>query len=81
MIITVEISMYPLQDNYVDLIKDFIDRLNQYDDLKITTSATATMVIGEYDHVMKSLGELIEWSYETHGKSVFIAKFLPGYDP
>lgn len=78
---TVELSMYPFQENYRDLIGDFIDQLNQYPDLTITTCATSTMIFAEYSLVMKALTELFQWSFETHGKAVFVAKFIPDYDP
>ena len=81
MMITVELTMYPLQDNYRELIKDFIARLRSEAGLKVTTGPTLSVIIGEYDRVMDSLKELIEWSHTEHGRAVFIAKFLPGYNP
>ena len=81
MIITVEISMYPLQENYKEMIKGFIERLHHYAGLRINTTATATTVIGEYEVVMRMFNEMVQWSYNTHGKSVFVTKFIPGYDP
>lgn len=78
--ITLEISMYPFQDGYRNLIADFIKKLNQYSDLNISTSATSTIVIGEYQHVMQTLTEMLKWSYEEHGKAVFVTKLIPGYD-
>ncbi len=81
MIVTVEISMYPLQENYKDLITAFIERLHTYAGLRINTTATATTVIGEYQAVMRMFSEMLEWSYTAHGKAVFVTKFIPGYDP
>ena len=81
MIITVEMSMYPFKENYRDLIGSFIEKLNQYADLKIATSATSTIIVGEYQHVMQTLTEMLEWSYQNHGKAVFVTKFIPGHEP
>lgn len=78
---TMEISMYPLQAEYRPLIKDFIERLNQEQDLDISTSHTATVVIGEYQRLMRLMTELMEWSCRTHGRAVFVTKFIPDYDP
>lgn len=78
---TMEISMYPLQSDYRPLIREFIDRLNQEQDLDISTSHTATLVIGEYQRLMRLLTELMEWSCRTHGRAVFVTKFIPDYDP
>lgn len=80
MLVTIEISMYPFQEGYRPLIGDFIEKLNQYSDLKISTSATSTIVIGEYQHVMQTLTEMLKWSFEKHGKAVFVTKIIPGYD-
>ncbi len=80
MIITTEISMYPFQEEYRPAIGDFIRKLNQYSDLNISTSATSTIVTGEFHYVMQTLTEMLQWSYEKHGKAVFVTKFIPGYD-
>lgn len=79
--ITIEISMYPLQENYRDLVTAFIERLHTYAGLRINTTATATTVTGEYRAVMQMFTEILEWSHDTHGKAVFVTKFIPGYDP
>ena len=78
---TVEISMYPFNADYKTLIKDFIMRLNAFDGLVVKTTATSTMVKGDYLILMDALKDLIAWSYQTHGRSVFVTKFIPGYDP
>lgn len=78
---TVEISMYPLHENYLNLIQSFIDKLQDYTDLRTTTGPTSTVIIGEYERVMACVTQILRWSYEEHGPSVFVAKFLPGYEP
>ena len=60
--------------------KDFIAQLNTREGLVIKTSATSTMVHGEYSLLMDSLKEMIAWSYQTHGRAVFVTKFIPGHD-
>ncbi|HTR00593.1 MAG TPA: YkoF family thiamine/hydroxymethylpyrimidine-binding protein [Candidatus Acidoferrum sp.] len=81
MMMTVEISMYPLQADYVSLILDFIAKLNTYPGLRVNTTATATTVTGDYAAVMNTLTEMFAWSHAKHGKAVFVTKFIPGYDP
>ncbi|MGI9472402.1 MAG: YkoF family thiamine/hydroxymethylpyrimidine-binding protein [Rubripirellula sp.] len=81
MVITVEISMYPFREEFRSLIKDFIRKLNEIDGLKIASGSTSTVIIGDYDLVMDTLKEMFRWSLETHGKAVFVTKFLPGYQP
>ena len=78
--ITVELSMYPFNEDYKTLIKDFILELNKKEGLQVDTSPTSTMIHGDYDVVMDSLKEMIAWSYATHGRQVFVAKFIPGHE-
>ena len=80
MILTVELSMYPLQEGYRDLVTDFIRELNTKPGLHCSTSATSTQIVGEYDVVMRVLTELFAWSNATQGRAVFVAKFIPDYD-
>ena len=82
MIMTLELSMYPLREDYKTPIQHFIDKLNaDWSDLRITTTATSTMVCGEYDRLMQMMSVMLRWSYDTHGKAVYVAKFIPDYDP
>lgn len=78
--ITLEISMYPFNEDYKTLIKGFIDELNKRRGLVINTSMTSTTVHGDYEHVFDTLKEMIAWSYETHGRAVFVTKFIPGHE-
>jgi len=81
MILSVEISMYPFVEDYKRPIQGFIDKLNTVDGLQVQTTATATLVTGDFDLLMNTLGELLRWSYETYGKAVYVTKFLPGFAP
>ena len=44
----VEISLYPLDADYVPPIKDFIERLNAHAGLTVVTNAMSTQVAGEH---------------------------------
>ena len=78
--ITLELSMYPFKEDYKTHIKAFIEELNKRSNLVITTFPTSTLIHGEYNHVMDTLKEMIAWSYDTHGRQVFVAKFIPGHE-
>jgi len=78
--LSVELTLYPLQDNYLDIIKRVIEKLNEYSGVDVNTFPTATILLGDYAVVMGVLNEVIAWSYEQYGKCVFVAKFLPGYE-
>ena len=77
--LSVEISKYPLSEaDFVTAIKDFIERLNQYEGIKVTTNVMSTQVFGDYDQVMTILTQELKISFEQFGTSVFVCKFVPG---
>jgi len=76
--LSVEISKYPLNQDYIPFIKDFIDRLNAHEGLKVITNTMSTQVFGDYDLVMNVLNQEIKKSYETFGKAIFVCKFING---
>ncbi|KKK72708.1 hypothetical protein LCGC14_2901150, partial [marine sediment metagenome] len=76
--LSVEISKYPLHQDYIPFIQGFIDRLNEYDDLKVITNTLSTQIFGDYDLVMQVLNTEIKRSYEEFGKAIFVCKFLSG---
>ncbi|MGJ8682773.1 hypothetical protein [Paraglaciecola sp.] len=73
-----EISMYPLNEQYIPPIQEFIDRLNTYENLKVVTTATSTTVCGDYLPTMQLLAEEMQRSHEKIGQAIFVCKFLNG---
>ena len=73
-----EISMYPLKEQYIQPIQEFIDRLNTYKNVKVITTATSTTVSGEYLPTMQMLAEEMQRSHEKIGQAIFVCKFLNG---
>ena len=76
--LSVEISKYPLADDYITPIKGFIEQLNTYPDIKVLTNTMSTQLFGDYDAVMQALQACIKWSFEHYGKVVFVCKFIHG---
>lgn len=74
--LAVEISLYPLQDDYIPAIKDFIDRLNGYADLQVRTSETSTLVVGDYEIVTHILAQEMRQTHEEVGQAIFVCKYL-----
>ncbi len=72
---SVEISYYPLNVEYIPPIKGFIERMNQYEDLRVRTSGMSTQVFGEFTTVMQALTSEIEKSFELP-HSVFVMKII-----
>lgn len=74
--ISLEISLYPLDDNFLSIIQDVVKRLNADSTVTCITNTMSTQIFGEFDCVMKLLKDTVKYSFETYGKQVFVAKFL-----
>ena len=74
--VMVELSMYPLVNDYIGPLKAFIERLNSYSNLTVITCSTSTQVHGDYTEVMQVLGAEMQRTHEEVGQAVFVAKFL-----
>jgi uncharacterized protein YqgV (UPF0045/DUF77 family) len=73
----VEISMYPLAEDYRPLIQAFIDRLNTYPELRVLTNTLSTQIFGPLARVMAILAAEIERSAAAAPQLVFVMKVLP----
>jgi len=77
--LSVELSMYPLQDDYKPKIKDFLATLNDNaEEVEIRTSNMSTRVFGEFDSVNTLLNQCMKQSMLRYGKIVFVCKYLQG---
>lgn len=76
--LSVEISMYPLKDEYLPAIQDFIDRLNAHPQLQVITNTMSTRVFGDYELLMNTLKTEMRASYENFGRAIFVCKFIDG---
>jgi uncharacterized protein YqgV (UPF0045/DUF77 family) len=76
--IAVEISLYPLDQNYIPPIKDFIDRLNRYPEIDVVTNALSTQISGEHARVFEVLSKETAQTFAEKGRRVFVMKVLGG---
>ncbi|MDH3616666.1 MAG: thiamine-binding protein [Gammaproteobacteria bacterium] len=74
--VAVDISLYPLDADFIPPIKDVIARLNEHERLEIWTNAMSTQVVGEFDDVMHALRQEIGVTFEQLPKAVFAIKIL-----
>jgi len=72
---SVEISYYPLKVEYISPIKNFIERLNTYQNLIVKTSGISTHIFGDYFEVMQALTKEIHKSFELPN-SIFVFKII-----
>jgi uncharacterized protein YqgV (UPF0045/DUF77 family) len=73
--ISIDISYYPLQPEFVTPILDFIKRLQQYENIEAVKNGMSTQVFGEYFDVMKAITTEIHKSFEIP-HSVFVLKMV-----
>jgi uncharacterized protein YqgV (UPF0045/DUF77 family) len=76
--IAVDISLYPLDADFVPPIKDFIERLNRHAGLSVATNAMSTQVAGEHDVVFAALAAETKTTFDGNGRAVFVMKVLGG---
>lgn len=77
--LSVEISLYPLQDSYLNIIDHFLLDINQNaNQLEIRTSNMSTRIFGDFDSVTQLLNSAMLRSMQLHGKIVFVCKYLEG---
>ena len=74
----IEISLYPLDQQYIPPIQDFIDRLNTYPELSVTTNAMSTQIAGEHHRIFEILAKETATSFSQEGRKVFVMKVLGG---
>jgi uncharacterized protein YqgV (UPF0045/DUF77 family) len=76
--IAVDISLYPLDADFVPPIKDFIERLSRHAGLSVATNAMSTQVAGEHDAVFAALAAETKITFAGSGRAVFVMKVLGG---
>ena len=74
--VAVDISLYPLTEDFIPPINDVIGRLNEHKQIEVSTNAMSTQLRGEYDDVMAALHQEIGKTFATNAKAVFAIKIL-----
>jgi uncharacterized protein YqgV (UPF0045/DUF77 family) len=74
----IEISLYPLGDDYIPPIKAFIERLNTYPEISVTTNAMSTQIAGEHRRLFEILAAETAATFAAVGRKVFVMKVLGG---
>ena len=74
--VAVDISLYPIADDFIPPIDEVIERLNTYESLEVNTNPMSTQVFGEYDEVMAALNREIKATFESSPRAVFAIKIL-----
>jgi len=73
--ISVEISMHPLSENYLERVDAFLKALQEYEHLKIVVSPLSTQVFGESSAIFSALEKEITQAF-ADGQAPFVLKVL-----
>lgn len=74
--ISVELSCYPLADDFIPMIRGFIKKINQHPEITAITNTMSTQLFGASEVLMPLLAEAMESSWGKDGKAVFVCKFI-----
>lgn len=72
---SVEISYYPLKEEFIPPIQSFIDRLRSYAEINVETNGMSTQVFGEFDELMSIITKEMKKAMEVP-YSVFVLKVV-----
>ena len=74
--ITAELSLYPLTDDYVPIIRSYIEVLNKVDGLEVRTHALSTEIFGKFSLVMETIQTVTEMVFKEEPAAILVAKYL-----
>ena len=74
--LSVEISMYPLDENFGVHILNFIKRIKSHPNISSKTNSMSAQVFGEYDVVMSFLQKEMKSIFADKIKTVMVMKFI-----
>ena len=74
--VSVEISFYPLHEEFGTPILKFIDKLNGYNELTVSTNTMSTQIFGDYGTVMDALKNEIHTSFSEEEIAVMVLKIV-----
>lgn len=83
--IGVEISLYPLKEDYIPSVHRFLGGLSAYPALKVVTNSMSTQVFGSFDAVMDALRAALAATFEplaaSSERAVFVMKVIGPLPP
>ncbi len=74
--ISVDISLYPLQEEFVEPILAFIDAVEKAENIDVVRNSLSTQVFGDYHLVMQLLEKEIFNVLDVIPDSVFVLKII-----
>ncbi len=77
--LSAELSLYPLDADYENIVLAFIDTIVAEGSVSSVTNSMSTQIHGEASEVFAVIQKALAHSYSTFGKQVLVAKFIPGH--
>ncbi|MCI4666954.1 MAG: hypothetical protein MRZ79_02255 [Bacteroidia bacterium] len=74
---TIEISMYPLSEQYRERVLAFLEKIKTYPNTTIETNGISTQVFGDFDVLMQMLQKEIKEVFEEQ-TAMFVLKIGKG---
>jgi len=74
--ITAELSLYPISDDAISIIKAFIFDLRRREGVEIVTNQLSTQLRGEFEAVTGAVNACLRRVMEAEGTVVLVAKYL-----
>ena len=74
---TVEISLYPLHQDYENRVLNFLEKINKYNNLVIETNGMSTQIFGDYHLIMEMLTKEMQDVLESQ-YAMFVFKIGKG---
>lgn len=74
---TAEISLYPLTENYEEVVLLFLERLDRHPEIRFQTNGMSTQIFGD----SKTIFALLETEFsdiQKDGKALLVMKAGPG---
>jgi uncharacterized protein YqgV (UPF0045/DUF77 family) len=72
---SIDISYYPLNEEYKAPIKKFIKALEENENLTVKSNRMSTQVFGQFDEVMEAVTKCIKNAFELPN-SIFVLKII-----
>ena len=76
--VSIDVSLYPLNEKFIPLINEFINDLKKYNNIEIRTNSISTQLFGEFDDLMSILKIEIEKTFKKEINSVLNLKIVNG---
>ena len=76
--VSIELSLYPLNEKFISPIDDFINRLETYNIIEVRKNNMSTQLFGEFDVLMNILKVEMGKTFKMEINSVFNLKIVNG---